>query len=176
MRFGLDWAAGVAPTPGKRTGARRCKPAQEFYRNRPQSPPRRSKTMGLTVINGPFIQAGESLSDGVDCSGGDAVRITMPGAWSGGNLTFQISTDGALYNDLFTARGQRGDDGGRSWRRGAHQRRVGAVLEFHQVQIRDARASGRAEGAAGIRGDADMPDAAATEAARRAARGAAEAR
>ena len=56
--------------------------------------------MTLSVINGPFIQPGESLSDAVDCSGGDAVRITMPGAWSGGNLTFQISTDGALFNDL----------------------------------------------------------------------------
>jgi hypothetical protein len=61
--------------------------------------------MALNVINGPFIQPGESLSDGVDCSGGDAVRITMPGAWSGGNLTFQISTDGALYNDLHEANG-----------------------------------------------------------------------
>ena len=56
-------------------------------------------------MNGPFIQPGESLSDGVDCSGGDAVRITMPGAWSGGNLTFQISTDGAMYNDLHEING-----------------------------------------------------------------------
>lgn len=62
--------------------------------------------MTLSVINGPFIQPGESLSDGVDCSGGDAVRITMPGAWSGGNLTFQISTDGALYNDLHEIDGE----------------------------------------------------------------------
>ena len=61
--------------------------------------------MALSVINGPFIQPGESLSDGVDCSGGDAVRITMPGAWSGGNLTFQISTDGAMYNDLHEING-----------------------------------------------------------------------
>jgi hypothetical protein len=62
--------------------------------------------MALTVINGPFIEAGESLSDGVDCSGGNAVRITMPGKWDGGNLTFQISTDGTLYNDLFTIDGK----------------------------------------------------------------------
>ena len=61
--------------------------------------------MALNVINGPFIQPGKWLSDGVDCSGGDAVSITMPGAWSGGNLTFQISTDGALYNDLHEANG-----------------------------------------------------------------------
>ena len=61
--------------------------------------------MPLTVINGPIIAAGESLSDGVDCSGGNAVRITMPTAWSGGNLTFAISTDGNGYNDLFDAEG-----------------------------------------------------------------------
>ena len=61
--------------------------------------------MALTVINGPIIAAGESLSDGVDCSGGNAVRITMPSAWSGGNLTFAISTDGGGYNDLFDAEG-----------------------------------------------------------------------
>jgi hypothetical protein len=62
--------------------------------------------MPLTVINGPFIRAGEALSEPIDCSGGDLVRITMPGGWtSGGNITIQVSTDGALYNDLFDARG-----------------------------------------------------------------------
>ena len=34
--------------------------------------------MTLNVMNGPVIEAGESLSGAVDCSGGDAVRITMP--------------------------------------------------------------------------------------------------
>jgi hypothetical protein len=62
--------------------------------------------MALQVINGPIIAAGESLSEGVDCSGGNAVRITMPAGWSGGNLTFAISTDGNGYNDLFDAEGQ----------------------------------------------------------------------
>lgn len=62
--------------------------------------------MGLTVINGPIIQPGESLSNGIDCSGGDAVRITMPAGWSGGNLTFAISTDGNGYNDLHTGDGE----------------------------------------------------------------------
>lgn len=61
--------------------------------------------MPLTVINGPFIQPGESLSDAVDCSGGNAVRITMPGYWTPANLSFQISTDGEFYNDLFDAEG-----------------------------------------------------------------------
>lgn len=62
--------------------------------------------MTLSVVNGPIISVGESLSEGVDCSGGNAVRITMPGAWSGGNLTFQISTDGVFYNDLCDINGE----------------------------------------------------------------------
>jgi hypothetical protein len=62
--------------------------------------------MTLQVLNGPFIQAGESLSDAVDCSAGELVRFTMPGAWSdAAPLTFQISTDGVFYNDLFTLDG-----------------------------------------------------------------------
>jgi hypothetical protein len=59
----------------------------------------------LQVLNGPFIQAGESLSDAIDCSPGELVRLTMPGAWSEAPLTFQISTDGVFYNDLFTLDG-----------------------------------------------------------------------
>jgi len=61
--------------------------------------------MALNIINGPIIRAGESLSEAVDLSGGSLVRITMPGHWGGGNLTFAVSTDGTLFNDLFDARG-----------------------------------------------------------------------
>ena len=64
--------------------------------------------MPLTIINGPIIQAGESLSAGIDCSAGPIVKITMPGAWTidgptGGPaaLTFQTSSDGIMYNDVF---------------------------------------------------------------------------
>lgn len=58
--------------------------------------------MPLQVLNGPTIPAGEALSEGIDCSAGQLVRITMPkSSWSRAPLTFQISTDGALYNDLF---------------------------------------------------------------------------
>jgi hypothetical protein len=57
--------------------------------------------MPLTVLNGPIIQAGESLSDSVDCTGGTIVRLTMPATWNGGNITFQISSDDGGYNDLF---------------------------------------------------------------------------
>jgi hypothetical protein len=56
-------------------------------------------------LNGPVIQAGESLSDGLDCTGGELVRITMPSAWTPANLTFQISSDGLGYNDLVDRHG-----------------------------------------------------------------------
>jgi hypothetical protein len=57
--------------------------------------------MPLTVLNGPTIAAGESLSNGVDCTAGTIVRLTMPAAWGGGNITFAISSDGVFFNDLF---------------------------------------------------------------------------
>lgn len=61
--------------------------------------------MALKIINGPIIAAGASLSNGVDCSGGDVVRLTLPAAWTPANLSFQVSTDGVLYNDLFDIEG-----------------------------------------------------------------------
>ena len=62
--------------------------------------------MSLTVLNGPIIEAGESLSDGLDLAGGDIVRITCPAGWESANLTFEISTDGNGYNPLFTPEGE----------------------------------------------------------------------
>lgn len=56
--------------------------------------------MALIIINGPFIQAGESLSDAVDCSAGRLVKITMPGQWNSAEITFQTSSDGIMYNDI----------------------------------------------------------------------------
>jgi hypothetical protein len=61
--------------------------------------------MALTVLRGPIIAAGESLSGGVDLQGGQLVRITAPKVWGGNNISFQISSDGAEYNDLYTADG-----------------------------------------------------------------------
>jgi hypothetical protein len=61
--------------------------------------------MPLTVLNGPIIQAGESLSNSVDCTGGTIVRLTMPATWGGGNITFAISSDDGGYNDVFTPDG-----------------------------------------------------------------------
>ena len=56
--------------------------------------------MPLQVLNGPTIAAGEALSDGIDCSAGRVVRLTMPAGWDRAQLTFQISSDGVFYNDL----------------------------------------------------------------------------
>jgi hypothetical protein len=61
--------------------------------------------MALKVLNGPFIQAGEALSDGLDCSEGPIVRLTMPADWTPANITFQISSDGEMYNDLVDRNG-----------------------------------------------------------------------
>lgn len=61
--------------------------------------------MALQVLPGPVIEAGYSLSNGLDCTGGDIIRITMPSVWTGANLSFQISTNGADYNDLHRADG-----------------------------------------------------------------------
>jgi hypothetical protein len=59
----------------------------------------------LTVINGPIIMAGESLSEPVDLTGGTLLRVTMPKTWEDAQLTVQISTDGDLYNDLINYNG-----------------------------------------------------------------------
>ena len=61
--------------------------------------------MPLTIVDGPTIAAGESLSDGADCSAGTIVRITVPQEFTPSNLTFQVSSDGNFYNDLFTSDG-----------------------------------------------------------------------
>jgi hypothetical protein len=61
--------------------------------------------MSLEIVDGPTIEAGESLSDGADCSAGEIVRITVPQEFTEANLTFQVSTDGNLYNDLYDSDG-----------------------------------------------------------------------
>ena len=55
----------------------------------------------LHVISGPIIAAGETISDGVDVSAGELVRVTMPADWTEAALSFQFSSDGVTYNDMF---------------------------------------------------------------------------
>lgn len=61
--------------------------------------------MTLQVLDGPTIAQGESLSDGIDCSGGEIVRITVPQEYTEANMTFQVSSDGNFFNDLYNAEG-----------------------------------------------------------------------
>jgi hypothetical protein len=63
--------------------------------------------MTLQLLAGPIIRAGESLSEPLDCTAGQPVRVTMPGDWTGDALlTFQISTDGVYYNPLYHSNGE----------------------------------------------------------------------
>lgn len=62
--------------------------------------------MPLTIIDGPTIKEGESLSDAVDCSGGEIARITVPQEYTSANMTFQASSDGSMFNDLYNAEGE----------------------------------------------------------------------
>jgi len=55
----------------------------------------------LQVLDGPVIAAGETLSGSIDCSAGQLVRITMPAGWTRAPLSFQISSDGGGFNDLY---------------------------------------------------------------------------
>lgn len=65
--------------------------------------------MPLTILDGPIILAGESLSDELDCTAGTIVRITMPMDWTPANITFQFSSAGGAagggYNDMFDGQG-----------------------------------------------------------------------
>lgn len=67
--------------------------------------------MTITVLNGPVIAKGESLSDALDLGGARLVRITTPSGfpdpndpvtgWPGPNITFQISSNGVAWLDLW---------------------------------------------------------------------------
>lgn len=54
----------------------------------------------LTILHGPIIRAGESVSEALDCTEGTILRLTMPALWTGANLTFLVSSDGTNYHDL----------------------------------------------------------------------------
>jgi hypothetical protein len=56
--------------------------------------------MPLTILP-LFIQAGQSLGDPVDCSAGPIVKLTLPGNFVGDKISFQTSSDGLMFNDMF---------------------------------------------------------------------------
>ena len=83
--------------------------------------------MALTIVDGPTITANESLSDGVDCSAGTIVRITVPQEFTPANLTFQVSSDGNFYNDLFDSKGEEITVRRQAEHRHRHSRALGAA-------------------------------------------------
>ena len=56
--------------------------------------------MPLTILP-LFIQAGQSLGDPADCSAGPIVKLTLPGNFVGDTISFQTSSDGLMFNDMF---------------------------------------------------------------------------
>ena len=62
--------------------------------------------MVLKVMSDINIEAGESLSNGVDCTEGPLVRLTMSEFWTPANISFQISWDGERYNNLVGMNGE----------------------------------------------------------------------
>jgi hypothetical protein len=66
---------------------------------------KKDRNMPIDILDGPTIAAGQSLSDGIDCSAGEIVRITVPQEYTPANMTFQVSSDGNFYNDLFSSSG-----------------------------------------------------------------------
>jgi hypothetical protein len=58
----------------------------------------------ITLLAGPTIKQGQSLSEPLDCTMGQLVRIHMPPSWDPAPLTFQIS-EGTTWFDLFDVHG-----------------------------------------------------------------------
>jgi hypothetical protein len=61
--------------------------------------------MAIVILEGPKILAGESLSNGLDCSAGTIFKLTMPFTWTHADITFQTSSDGNGYNDILHTNG-----------------------------------------------------------------------
>lgn len=62
--------------------------------------------MPIVILNGPIIEAGESLSGPLNCSAGTILKVTMPMEWTMADLTFQTSSDGLGFNDIFDRDGR----------------------------------------------------------------------
>ena len=62
--------------------------------------------MTYQLLAGPTIAAGQSLSNALDTSAGAIIRLRMPSAWDGANLSFQVSSDGTTWSDAFTIDGR----------------------------------------------------------------------
>lgn len=52
------------------------------------------------------IPSGQSLSAAIDLAGHILSRIEFPGAWTAAALTFQVSSDGVTWRDLYDEAGE----------------------------------------------------------------------
>jgi hypothetical protein len=59
----------------------------------------------LYALPGPTILAGQSLSDGVDCTGSRILRIVVPPQWTAAPISFQLSPDNNIYGDMYHVTG-----------------------------------------------------------------------
>jgi len=58
-----------------------------------------------TTLFKPKILAGQSLSNAVDCSGGDLMYMVMPANWHSANISFQASPDNSVFGDIHESNG-----------------------------------------------------------------------
>jgi len=55
----------------------------------------------LYALPGPNILAGQSLSNGVDCTGSRILRIIVPSQWTAAPISFQLSPDDITYGNMY---------------------------------------------------------------------------
>lgn len=79
------------------------------------------QTGTLTVT----IAAGGSLSNAIDLATQRLAGIAIPAAWTAANLTFQASTDGITFNDLY------------DWLGGEYTVQVGGPARHLQLPLAD---------------------------------------
>lgn len=56
----------------------------------------RRATTTVTILNG------ASLSSAADLGGGNLIAISVPASWTAASMTFQASTDGTTYYNVYT--------------------------------------------------------------------------
>ena len=54
-----------------------------------------------SVVKTATIQAGQSLSDSLDCTATTAVFLVMPANWMPAEISFQLSQDNVNFADVF---------------------------------------------------------------------------
>lgn len=68
-----------------------------MYPNETVSRPSKAKTATIT--------SGQSLSAAVEIVAQRPVKLNMPAAWTAASITFQVSTDGSTFRDLYDVGG-----------------------------------------------------------------------